>query len=106
LKTIISDGLACRLPVSIGKGGLGRTRTWKIDFTEEGGTETSRVVSHRNGNLSWSVFNFFVFVRDISINEDSVTGCKYSSFHNVLRVINVCNHGEHYETSCITGMSN
>ena len=57
-KTAISDGLACRLPVFRAKGGLGITRTGRLDFTEEGGTETSRVVSHLNGNLFWSVLIF------------------------------------------------
>ena len=39
LKTVITDALP---PVFRGKGGLGITRTGRLDFTEEGGTETRR----------------------------------------------------------------
>ena len=44
MKTIFSDGIACRLPVFKRKEGTGRIRTVSRYFTEEEGTETSRVV--------------------------------------------------------------
>jgi len=45
LQMIFLDGTACRLPVFRRKEGARRTRTGRLDFTEEGGTETSTVVN-------------------------------------------------------------
>jgi hypothetical protein len=42
---IFSDELACRLPVFLRNGEKSRNGNSNIDFTEEKGTETSRMVN-------------------------------------------------------------
>jgi len=60
------------------KGRDSRSGTQILDFLEERGIETEWWTYH-NGNLSWSVFKFFVFVCEVSVNENGVIVCNYKT---------------------------